>query len=400
MNIAIAGMGYVGLSNAVLLSQNHHVSTVDIVSEKVDMVNRRISPIVDAYMEEYLKNHKLDLQATINAEEAYCDADYVIIATPTNYDPHRNYFDTSSVEIVIDTVKKVNPRATIVIKSTLPVGYTKLIRERKQFKNIIFAPEFLREGKALYDNLYPSRIIVGVDGTDENLVEKARIFALLLKEAALKKDIDILYTETTEAEAIKLFSNTYLAMRVAFFNEIDSYAESNGLNAKHIISGMCLDPRVGGQYNNPSFGYGGYCLPKDSRQAVSNFGDVPNDLIKAIVNSNHTRKAFVAERILEKAGYPDNKKIVIGVYRLVMKMDSDNFRESAVKGVMEILDTKGVKVLIYEPACKEQTYEGFEVEPDFDAFVRRSTVVIANRDDGNLESVKNKLYTRDIYGKN
>jgi len=400
VNIAVAGTGYVGLSNAVLLGQHNHVMAVDIIEEKVALINLRKSPITDDLLQEYLAKTETDVTATMNAEYAYANAEYVIIATPTNYDPRRNCFDTSSIETVIRIVKKVNLNATIVIKSTVPIGYTKLVRERIGFRNILFSPEFLREGKALFDNLYPSRIIVGSDMRDAFQEKRAKKFANLLKEAAIKDDVDILLTETTEAEAIKLFSNTYLAMRVAFFNEIDCYAEAKGLNSKQIIEGMGLDPRVGRNYNNPSFGYGGYCLPKDSKQAVASFEDIPNDLIKATVNSNQTRKAFVTERILKKAGYPTKKNVVIGIYRLVMKADSDNFRESAVTGVMEMINAKGAGILIYEPTYEGDSYEKFEVEKDFEQFKSRCDVIIANRDDSLLDPVRDKVYTRDIYRTN
>lgn len=400
MNIAIAGTGYVGLSNAVLLGQHNHVIAVDILESKVQMINQRKSPIVDGILQEYLLKPEIDISASVDAENSYSQADYIIISTPTNYNFHKNYFDTSSIESVIEIVKRVNPNAVIVIKSTVPIGYTKLIRERLEFNNILFSPEFLREGKALSDNLYPSRIIVGSDLQDTFQKRKAEEFANLLKEAAIKKDVDVLFTDTTEAEAVKLFSNTYLAMRVAFFNEIDSFAEIKGLNARQIIEGMGLDPRVGKSYNNPSFGYGGYCLPKDSKQAVISFEDIPNDLIKAIVNSNQTRKSFIAERILKKAGFPQKKDIVIGVYRLVMKADSDNFRESSVVGVMEIINSKGVKILVYEPTCEEDRYEGFKIEKNFEFFKNQCDIIVANRDDSKLDSVRSKVYTRDIYQTN
>lgn len=400
VKVAVAGIGYVGMSIGTLLSQYNRVVLVDTVLEKVEKVRANKSTIKDEWIEKFLATKKLNLSATIDPKEAYENAEYVVIATPTNYDPQRNYFDTSSVESVIDIVKKINPDAIIIIKSTIPIGYTKIIKEKKEFTNIIFLPEFLREGKALYDNLYPSRIIVGVDSLNEYLLHKACGFVRLLQEAAIKKDVEVLFTDTTEAEAVKLFANTYLAMRVAFFNEIDMYAESNKLNAKQIIEGIGLDPRVGNHYNNPSFGYGGYCLPKDSKQAVASFGDVPNDLIKAIVNSNQTRKAYIAERILERVGYPDKRGIIIGVYRLVMKAGSDNFRESAVKGVIDVISTKGVKVIIYEPTLNELTYEGYIIENNFEKFVVECSIIIANRNDDKIERIGSKLYTRDIYSTN
>ncbi|MCI8834700.1 MAG: nucleotide sugar dehydrogenase [Ruminococcus sp.] len=398
--IAVAGIGYVGMSIATLLSKYNKVILVDTIEEKVNKIKEKKSTVKDEWIEKYLLTEKLDLNATTDAEQAYTDAEYIVIATPTNYDPGRNYFDTASIESVIDIVQAVNPDAIIVIKSTVPIGYTKLIKKKKRFENILFFPEFLREGKALYDNLYPSRIIAGVDMSNNYLVTKAHIFAELLQEAAIKKDVRILFSNTTEAEAVKLFSNTYLAMRVAFFNEIDMYAESNGLNAKQIIEGIGLDSRVGDHYNNPSFGYGGYCLPKDSKQAVASFGDVPNDLIKAIVNSNQTRKAYIAERILEKADYMNNRDAVIGVYRLIMKAGSDNFRESAVKGIIDILFAKGVRILVYEPTLAESACEEYEVENNFEEFIKKCAVIIANRSDENIEKIGSKLYTRDIYSTN
>ena len=395
--IAIAGTGYVGLSNAVLLAQHNKVYAVDVIKEKVDMINSRRSPIVDKEIEEYLQEKELDLTATLDGDMAYKEADYVVVSTPTNYNDERNHFDTSLVEQVIEQVLKVNSHAVIVIKSTIPIGYTKLIRERYQCNRIIFSPEFLREGRALYDNLYPSRIVVGVPQDDEELKQKAETFIGLLKEGAIKKDIPTISLDLTEAEAVKLFANTYLAMRVAFFNELDTYAESKGLNAKQIIEGMSLDPRIGNQYNNPSFGYGGYCLPKDSKQMVANFADVPNDMMKAIVNSNQTRKAFVAERILKKAGFPEHKDIIIGIYRLTMKANSDNFRASAVQGVMENIRNHGVKVVIYEPTLQEMEFDGYPVIADFEKFKEISTVIVANRMEKPLKTVVDKVYTRDIY---
>ncbi len=398
--IAVAGTGYVGLSNSILLAQHNEVYAVDVIADKVQMINEKKSPIVDKEIEEYLKEKKLDLTATLDAEAAYATAEFVVIATPTNYDVKRNYFDTSSVESVINIVKRVNPKATIVIKSTIPVGYTKMVSERLNYSNIIFSPEFLREGKALYDNLYPSRIVIGVPEGEEALQEKAELFASLLKQGAIKQDVEVLYTHTTEAEAVKLFANTYLAMRVSFFNELDTYAESKGLNAKQIIEGMSLDPRIGNHYNNPSFGYGGYCLPKDTKQMLANFEDVPNDIIKAIVNANQTRKAFVTEQVLKKAGYPKRKDVVIGIYRLIMKANSDNFRESAVQGVMENLLNHGVEVVIYEPTLKKADFDGVPVVQDFVEFCDKCDCIIANRMDEKLEQVEEKVYTRDIYGAN
>lgn len=398
--IAVAGTGYVGLSNSILLAQNNKVYAVDILPEKVEMINNRKSPIVDKEIQEYLETKRLDLNATLDAELAYTNAEFVVIATPTNYDVKRNYFDTSSVEAVIKLVKQLNPNAIIIIKSTIPIGYTKLIREKMEFENIIFSPEFLREGKALYDNLYPSRIVLGVPEQNEKLQEKAQVFAGLLQQGAIKENISVLYTDTTEAEAVKLFANTYLAMRVSFFNELDTYAESKGLNAKQIIEGMSLDPRIGNHYNNPSFGYGGYCLPKDTKQMLANFEDVPNDLIKAIVNANQTRKAFVTDQILKKAGYPQKKDVVIGIYRLIMKANSDNFRESAVQGVMENLLNRGVEVVIYEPTLASDKFDGVPVIQDYSEFCEKCDCIIANSMDEKIEQIKEKIYTRDIYGAN
>lgn len=397
--IAIAGTGYVGLSNAVLLSQHNKVYAVDIIPEKVEMLNNRISPIDDKEIREYLKSKELDLTATLDGDAAYREADFVIVSTPTNYDEQTNYFDTSSVKQVIKQVMAVNNHAIIVIKSTIPVGFTKLIREKYHCENLIFSPEFLREGKALYDNLYPGRIVVGYPQEDAFLAEKAHIFAGLLVQGAIKKDMPILYTDLTEAEAIKLFANTYLALRVSFFNELDTYAETKGLNAKQIIEGMSLDPRIGNFYNNPSFGYGGYCLPKDTKQLLANFEDVPNDVVKAVVNSNQTRKAFIAGQVLEKAGFPQKKDIVIGVYRLTMKANSDNFRASAIQGVMNDIQNQGVELVIYEPTLKDDAFHGVRVVHDFEEFSQISTVIIANRMSTELENVKDKVYTRDIYGK-
>jgi len=398
--IAVAGTGYVGLSNAILLSQNNKVYAVDVIPEKVEMINNKKSPIVDKEIEEYLETKELDLTATLDGESVYAKAEYVIIATPTNYDVKKNYFDTSSVESVIKTVKRVNPEATIIVKSTVPVGFTKLVREKTGYKNMLFSPEFLREGKALYDNLYPSRIVVGVPSDMPELEEKAKEFAELLKGGAIKQDVDVLFTDTTEAEAVKLFANTYLAMRVAFFNELDTYAESKGLNAWQIIQGMSLDPRIGNHYNNPSFGYGGYCLPKDSKQMLANFQDVPNDIIKAIVNSNQTRKAFIADRVLQMAGYPKKKDVVIGIYRLIMKAGSDNFRESAIQGVMDNLKNQGIEVVIYEPTLETDMFDDVSVIKDFNEFCDKCDSIIANRDSKKLDVVRDKVYTRDIFGEN
>ena len=399
MKVVVVGVGYVGLSNAILLAQHNEVVAVDVSAERIEDINARRSPLVDKEIEEYLAHHELDLRATTDGKAYYRDADYIIIATPTNYDEETNFFNTKSVESVIEDALEAGTSACIVIKSTIPVGFTSSIRDKYGYKRIIFSPEFLREGKALYDNLYPSRIIVGGDLTDEETTKSAQRFAALLAEGAIKQDIPTMMINATEAEAVKLFANTYLALRVSYFNELDTYAEMRGLDTKAIIQGVCCDPRIGNGYNNPSFGYGGYCLPKDTKQLLANFKEVPENLIHAIVDSNRTRKDFIAERIMLKAGYPAKKDITVGIYRLTMKTASDNFRQSAIQGVMKRLEKYGAKILIYEPAAKEPKHFGHKITKDIDEFKTTSDIIVANRLSDELDDVLEKVYTRDLFGR-
>ena len=394
--ITVTGTGYVGLSNAVILAQNNKVFAVDIIPEKIELINDRKSPIADSELEDYLANKTLDLTATLDYETAYSQSDFVVISTPTNYDEEQNYFDTSSVQSVIEQVLKINSKAVMVIKSTVPVGFTVEMQKKYCTKNIIFSPEFLREGRALYDNLHPSRIIVGTVSQDDGIISAAHQFAELLQQGAIKQNIPTLFLNSTEAEAVKLFANTYLALRVSYFNELDTYAELNGLNSRQIIEGVCLDPRIGSHYNNPSFGYGGYCLPKDTKQLLANYKDVPQNIIEAIVKANRTRKNVVADRILEKGGYPE-KKVTVGIYRLIMKAGSDNFRQSAIQGVMKRLNDKGAEIIVYEPTLKIEKFDGYSVINDFEEFVKFSDVIAANRFTEQLECCREKVYTNDIY---